>query len=342
MKKKLYVTLAGMAMLITGIVIISCQKNQNDENHLISESKTVTITEINDFVPLDEDIPVVYEEFLIHNEALENGYKSSIQDQQVDSALWRIETYLNTAYGFSNDSCYFLDETVDTVSFTIAGYGPSGVPIIDGDELTDFLDDIETEIAAENNDGNNEFFWCCIFEVDTIRASKVKTRMKRVRTISFYGVYPPGYDPTQFIHYTCMYAIHPGECDDKWWWGATEEYQRRYQTYSIWQGNDCIMVYRYNYGYQNGDPHFQGYDPFWEGTYEWETLSTDTDPEEDELNHYLQTTKNGIDMVNTQGNDNYYMGYVDIWWFQSQVDNKYKHYMICHYFEKVCGPAGNE
>jgi hypothetical protein len=293
------------------------------------------VTEINAFTPEEEDMAMVYSSFINEKRAFENGFKTSAMNQQVDSALWKIETYLNTTYGFSNDSCYFLDEVEDTVSFTITGYSTTGIPIIDGDELEDFLDDVEAEIADENADNDNEYFWCCIFEVDTVRQTKVKTKLRKVRTKSYGGVYPPGWNPKKFIHYSCMDAYYQGYCDNKHWWGAPDEYQSRYQMYHIAINSDYIMVLHSVYGYQNGDPHFNGIDYLFESPYFPFTLATDEDEEEDELNYYLQSTKEGIDVVNPLGVNNFYLGYVDVHFFQSEVDNMYQHIIWCHYFNKV-------
>jgi len=240
-----------IALIIVGIFamvgITSCKKDKPIKTTSPDLTSEIIIEEINNFRPEEQQMGIIYQKFVAQKLLYANELKNCIADQQIDSAKWNIETYLNSTYGFrSKDTCYKNDEIIDTITFTIKGYN-NNIPIVDGTELNTFLNAKESSFAQEISDGDNIDFWCNMINVICISGGNVTVTMNMVSTIRYAGVYPPGYNPQNFPDYTCMNAVGWCWCDGKHWGGANYEYEKRYEYNdgSSFMSNGYIMVYDY-------------------------------------------------------------------------------------------------
>jgi hypothetical protein len=172
-----------------------------------------------------------------------------------------------------------------------------------------------------------------------VSPANVTVTMNVVSTVSYKGVYPPGYNPSNFPHYTCMRAVGWGECNGILWGGANNEYERRYKYNdgSQWMSNGYIMVYDYAFYKSHNNPGVNG--RLWNVPYaNGFGYILNTNPP-DELNQYLQSTKDMIDDFNPHGISDRFLGNIYIGGFnQNQV---YPNYYTCHMvtfyiFKKGC------
>ena len=332
---KTNIVLILFAFITLGVT--SCKKANPEVKETVEKTSEIVIEEINNFKPEELQMGKIYQKFVAQKSLYANELKNSIPDQQIDSAKWNIETYLNSTYGFrSKDTCYKKDEVIDTVTFTIKGYNNS-IPIVDGAELNTFLTSKESSFAKENSDGDYIDFWCNIINVIGISGGNVTVTMNIVSTIRYVGVYPPGYNPLNFPHYTCMQAIGYGSCDGKYWRGANNEYEYRYEYNdgSSWISNGYIMVYDYSFYKAFNSQGVNGRLWYIYGqNYGWHLM--DTNPP-DELNYYLQSTKNMIDDFNPYGIADRYLGNLDIWGSYQNLTYPYttSHAVTFFIFKKV-------
>ncbi len=202
-------------------------------------SNTKVKDNINNFLP-DGAYSEVYNSFL--KQLKEATFKETPPDVALDTLLWQTETYLNNEYGFSRDSIFKSGKEYDTVFLSIRGYTGTGIPIVDGKDAIDLVSALETEIISENSDGNVECFWCTISEVDSIFSDSASVVFTSILGNDYSGVYPPGWDPTEFLDYTCMKAGGAGYCNNEWWWGANLEYESRYEMGGIHHQPNYIFV----------------------------------------------------------------------------------------------------
>lgn len=316
---------------IISIIVVSCKKNDNDiANHPMNDN-TDKINMINNYTPNPNDLGNVYYSFMSQ---YVDKFKQSLPDVSIDSSFWYVETHLNSKFGFDVDSSsYKNDEYYDTVEFSVNGYN-NNIPLIDGDELNTFLTNKEIEFIEENTDGDNIFFWCNRFELLEIRTTKVIAAMKVVTAKTFIGVLPPGWNPDEFSHPTCMKAIKPGVCGGTHWLGADEEYERRYKLYPGIRdaSQDVILVF-----HSITIPEALATPELWQIPYISQDISLNTNGT-DELNSYLLSTKSLIDSYNPNGSNNIYIGDIDVAGNIIDAGPGYQytyHGIKIEYFEKI-------
>lgn len=314
MMKRLLILIIALVFFIT-----SCKKeNRTVDQQSNAGNYSTMVEKINEFKPDRNMIAMVYHKIVKQQKAYEEGERDEAKDQAIDTALWNMETYINTKYGFNQEyACYKYSETKDTATFTIIKF-EKGVPIVDGEELQSYLNQSKTTFENENNDSNDIFFWCNLLNVTSINNDKVTVERTIVRTVSYYGVYPPGWDPDEFEHYTCMYAFKHGECDGTYWRGAHNEYEYRYEIHDGRQIQSEGYAMIYDYSFYKAPLHYgiNGrlfYVP-------WITSYTilNTNPP-DELNSYLLSTKSVVDDYNPNGLANRYLGNIDVWRLEIDV-----------------------
>ncbi len=294
----------------------SCKKEVVEVKNIDNKAEDL-IHRINNFTPEIKSIGVTYKNYVNYLESLKEQ-KSSFEDQRIDTSLWNMETYLNNNYGFRDtNTCYKFTDIMDTVSFNIKDYS-DGIPIIDGSELNTFFTDLQTEYSIENSDTDNEYFWCNIIEVDHIADGKAYVVVRSVTVYYYYGVYPPGWNPNNFPDYTCMKAAEYGDCDGKYWRGAHNEYEWRYELHAAQTNVHYIYVY-YNMFWKT--PLTYGVFPgeLWEINYNWPGYVLNTSLPADELNSYLQSTKDLIDRFNPNGNSDMYLGNLDVVYYSQNT-----------------------
>lgn len=331
---KLFLKSIFIVLFLVGIHS-SCKKSDiSNDNTPVSINSNV-IEKINNFIPEDEEIGNVYRTF---RQKVENSdhLKSRLADERIDSALWNMETYLNTEYGFQIDTPYYKhSEYFDTASFTVNSYN-NGIPVVDGDELDSFLSNIEIEFIDENTDNDNVYILYSLFEFDEVINGRAYTTLKVVRGVNYRGVYPPGWDPDNFSDPTCMYAIKPGTCGGNFWYGADEEYEKRYvhNTPISLTSSDYIMVYYFSDPVWPGDNGED--DRLWVLPYYSPDISLSTSGNDD-LNGYLQATKDVIDDFNPEGYNDIYLGDVEVtgYAFNESYHKETGHFVILNYFKMV-------
>lgn len=184
-----------IALIIVGIFamvgITSCKKDKPIKTTSPDLTSEIIIEEINNFRPEEQQMGIIYQKFVAQKLLYANELKNCIADQQIDSAKWNIETYLNSTYGFrSKDTCYKNDEIIDTITFTIKGYN-NNIPIVDGTELNTFLNAKESSFAQEISDGDNIDFWCNMINVIGISGGNVTVTMNMSVLYVMLGYIPP-------------------------------------------------------------------------------------------------------------------------------------------------------
>jgi hypothetical protein len=337
MKLSLHVVLAFTILVL---VTFSCKKSEIKQPTETNLTNTELAKKINNFMPDEANMGSVYRKFISTHVNNDNTLKTSLTDGVADTTLWNIETYLNTTYGFKIDTPYYQHSNYEEIiNFTVTDYSGS-VPVLDGDELSSFINEKNLEFLDENTDNDNIYILNTTLEFDEVRDGKAYVTMNVVLGTNYWGVYPPGYDPENFPNFTCMYAVRAGECSDEWWLGANREYEKRYEyrTKIIPANNNEIWV-----NVSIGGVSCHDEDRLW--SMPWITddyiLSTSGN---DELNQYLQSTKDVVDDYNPGGWNGLFLG--NIWVYKSQVNiSPYiwtGHSIEFRYFRKfTITPPGN-
>jgi hypothetical protein len=329
MKLSLQVVLAFTLLVL---VTFSCKKSEIKQPTETNLTNTELANKINDFMPDEENIGSVYKKFIATYVNDDNTLKNNLTDARLDTTLWNTEVFFNNKYGFQIDTPYYQhSEYEESIGFTITGYNGS-VPIVDGDELTDFLDEKEAEFSDENNDGDSIYILNTFLEYDEIREGKAYVTLSVVLGINYWGVYPPGYNPDNFSHPTSMYAIKYGYG----WRGANNEYEYRYEyrTAIKLTDPDYIMVYWYKYPIFHDSPGVEGkiwHIPYYNENYILSTSGSD------ELNSYLQSTKDVVDDNNPMGAYNTYLGRINItgWALHQEGVFETGHTLTHYIYQKV-------
>lgn len=323
------------SLLLIGI-IFGCNKTPVDIQESNNQTGGDVISRINDFKPDRDDYAKVYRNFVAEKKlAMDNSRSGAAADERIDTARWNMETYLNSEYGFRIDTGYFENEVVDTTYLTINSYD-DGIPVVDGDELASFISEKESEISAENSDSDSIYFWCGTLTVGGILGGQVQIITSIVTHVNFHGVYPPGWDPDNFPSYTCMKAWTLAEHDcggDTWFGGANKQYIKKYRCGASMSAN-YIMVYVNTWFKAPTNPGVNGrlwYKEYFNPGYMLETSNGD------ELNQYLQSTKDLIDDLNPNGSYNRYLGNPVIEWHSDYISYPQCHGHLLRYsiFEKV-------
>ncbi len=329
MKTQILLIITALTMLGA----VSCKKGSNYSSLNDDQNKNNVINKINQFKPTEGEMGNVYYRFIAKKDLNMNNLKNDFLDQQIDSAIWNIETYLNTTYGFrSSDTCYKESEIIDTLTFAIKGFNNS-IPLVDGEEIGNFLILNENNIIKENSDGDNIDFWCNFIDVIDISDGKVTITMNTVRSIRYFGVYPPGFNPQNFTHYTCMQAVGRAVCNGKNWGGANFEYERRIEIHdgSVFVSPGYIMVYDYAFYKGMYSPGVNG--RLWHvNQYNRLDYNMSTSPPADELNTYLQSTKDVVDDFNPQGVSDRFLGNIYIYGATQNSNMPYTSYHMINFY----------
>lgn len=322
------------SLLLIG-VIFGCNKPPLDVQKTNNQTDSEIISRINNFQPDKDDYAKVYRNFVTEKKLAMDNSRSSAADERIDTARWNMETYLNSEYGFRIDTGYFNNTIIDTVLLTIDSYD-DGIPVVDGDELVSYLADKEDLVSTENSDEDSLYFWSATIAVGGIVSGQVQIITSVNLHINYNGVYPPGWDPDNFPSYTCMKAWTLAEHDcggDTWFGGANKQYIKKYRCGASMSAN-YIMVY-VNTWYKSATSSgvngrlFHKTEPC--ANYILETSNGD------ELNDFLQSTKNLIDDCNPNGAFNHYLGNCYIAYHQQNIiwPYDYGHMLVYSIFEKV-------
>jgi len=162
--------------MLAAIILSGCSKEQN-----VKTPKSFTEVELenlNKYRPPKDVLPEVYHSFRKEvKEMKEAGYKSTIDpvDRPVDEAVWLLEVTTNADFGFVKDSIEEL--FIDTLVFTLNNKSvlPSGVPVIDGDEIVATFQNIENTILQ--NDESGYLFWATKISITDINDSQTTFSM---------------------------------------------------------------------------------------------------------------------------------------------------------------------
>lgn len=323
-------------ILIIGVAVTihSCKKDRinsvNSEVNLDAKS----IDQINNYRPSDEKIGDAYRAYANYYTNV-STLKSGSIDQRIDTAMWNVETYFNNQYGFRDSATYYKShDIIDTVVFSVNNYD-NGIPIIDGDEFDSFIASKASDLSQENSNSDSLYFWCSRIELDKVSNNNAYV----ILTVTIFwgpnGVYPPGWNPNNFPHYTCMQANWTSICDGKRWYGAAKEFESRYEVGGVATNPNYILVpfnsfykTKGSYGVEDGELWEHPWDP---------TEILDTNPPEDRLNYYLQSTKNMIDRFNPNGINGIVLGNLSIYNFENLIQYPYynTHLVEFYTFERV-------
>ena len=149
------------------LLIVSCSKENANESS--KDFSNMDYKKLNDYSPAKDVLPDVYHGFKKEvKEFKETEYKSTIDpvDRPVDEAVWLLEAGINGEFGFKNDSIEEL--FIDTTYFVLSNksINQEGTPIIDGTELVEKFNELESEISENNNIGH--LFWISHLEINAI------------------------------------------------------------------------------------------------------------------------------------------------------------------------------
>jgi len=154
-------------LILLMLLIVSCSKENANESY--KDFSTMDYKKLNDYSPAKDVLPDVYHGFKKEvKEFKETEYKSTIDpvDRPVDEAVWLLEAGINGEFGFKNDSIEEL--FIDTTYFVLSNksINQEGTPIIDGTELVEKFNELESEISENNNIGH--LFWISHLEINAI------------------------------------------------------------------------------------------------------------------------------------------------------------------------------
>ncbi|MBC8485236.1 MAG: hypothetical protein H8D45_04255 [Bacteroidetes bacterium] len=148
MKKKTLLILAAIAITGIGAVIINaCSKSD-------SNLQTQKSYEYKEFIPAQEDVVFLIEEFNAAYKEHNLGYKSG-EDMPLNEALWNLEAGVN--YEFCEPKDHLNNLSTDSTFVTVNLInGENGELLVPGDDLMDAYTDLLAFTNNQLNGGNEQ------------------------------------------------------------------------------------------------------------------------------------------------------------------------------------------
>ncbi|OQX80326.1 MAG: hypothetical protein B6D64_03380 [Bacteroidetes bacterium 4484_276] len=260
---------------------------------------SVDLDVVNNFYPDESVIPNLYNSFRTAVEAKNNSnnnFKDGFiaEDKPLDESLWLLETSLNTNYGFRQDS--LVDFTTNVFEFTIINksINASGMPVIDGQDFVDVYCEMVETIGYTGSE--NEFFRLGMVEVSQVTTETSSVILESESGFYWAGVLPPGVDPVPFPPSTVRQA----------YWAAIKIAEKINIGGNLfpWE-HDPAYILLLNRFYRTGKnyPEYLWYVPWGNCGI---VLGTD------ELNQYLMSTKDFVDLNNPINDPDRWMAQIDM------------------------------
>lgn len=277
---------------------ITCQKVTNENIRLL-----------NAFHPNSNEIVSIYKAFRNEVKVNKQGLKSNFtpSDRLIDEAIWAMEAAINAEHGFKQDSIEYL--VIDTTKIIIKNkhFNDKGVPIIDGFDLMETYNRIESQILANHN--VRYLFWASRIEIAEITQSVTVVDVinaggpKSITLGAVITPLPPGSYIPPFTTGTSSFAGSP-----QYYMAGAERlfWDKIRMPGYFFLSPDYIATYYYSTfisAYHLGYPQIENRLLWSIGTCESFQMNTS------QLNQYLYSSKEVIDEYNPINNPNLMIGY---------------------------------
>jgi len=296
MKKRTLITVAMLASVVAGLIIINaCSKSDSIDKGLV-ESKKKNL-QFSNFTPADDDIVPLIEAFNSSYKQFKQGYKSG-EYIEMNEALWTLEAGINYEFRSNKDS---ITDIIYDSTFVVVGTsaGENGELIANGDDLLEAYSDLLDYTNSELTQGGETYYlFMADIEVKELSDETITLKMTTAKVPILprpWSCYVQGSD----YWYPVMGM---GYCDgDSVGLGQGKDASTRLN--GLFNKKKCmaygcsgtifftnIDTYSYIYYYENQN----NYNCFWEGSSN-ECLSPQ------EMNYWLDNGFYAIDGMRPQG-----------------------------------------